>query len=100
MGDGYDDYLRRATRYDARPVSRRPSTQVTARLRRGQIQVRGWLGPETPQAYRSVAGGQFHRTPVPHWTYPATLATYRALLRAFRGRIYVDDDLREWAKSK
>lgn len=47
-------------------------------------------------ASKKVNGGNFRRTPSPHWHYPLSLETCLALRQAFGTRLRVGNDLATW----
>jgi SNF2 family DNA or RNA helicase len=65
--------------------------RVTTRRTRGENDFAFMLA-----ASKKVNGGAFTRHPAPHWHYPLTVATCKALRLAFGERLVVMEDLAQW----
>lgn len=67
-----------------------------------RIELRGWVGPQTPALCKSVPGGRFHGDDAAdkHWSYPLDTSTCRLLRTAFGADLAVGVELATWFKAQ
>lgn len=63
-----------------------------------RIELRGSVGGRTQALAKSVPKGSYRVRPDKHWRYPLTVATCRALRKAFGDQLIIGHELNEWAR--
>lgn len=62
-----------------------------------RIELRGWVGPDTPTKCKSVGGGRWNPGGK-FWSYPLNMATCRKLREVFGAALSIGPELNAWAK--
>lgn len=71
---------------------------ITVELVEDRIELRGWVGPNTPDLCRRVGGGRFSKVGGKHWRYPVSMTTCRRFREVFGAQLKIGPALNLWAR--